>query len=212
MTSPFRHRPPTDSINGEHAQDVELATRASKGQARAQREIFRRLEASVHGTLRRVLGEQEPIDDLVQDAFVEIFRSIHTYGGRSRLITWADRISTRVALRYVRSQVRWRDRRQDGSMPQVGSQQLAPDDTIDHRDGLRQLGTLLAELNPKDRAALALFELDGCSIAEVAHALDITPVAAKTRLSRARKKVRAAARGDRVLARYVAPNAERRAT
>jgi RNA polymerase sigma-70 factor (ECF subfamily) len=186
-----------------YPEDTELAKRARAGQSMAQRELYHRLRPSVRATFRRLLEGYEPIDDLVQDAFVEIFRSIHTYRGRSRLVTWAGRISARVAVRYVRRQVLRRGQRQSIPVPVEASESVAPDETIDHREGVRQLGALLDDLGSRDRVVLALFALDGCSIAEMAHALDITPVAAKTRLSRARRRVRDAARSDGVLASYV---------
>jgi RNA polymerase sigma-70 factor (ECF subfamily) len=186
----------------EYPTDVALAGRAATGDRSAQREIFRALKAVIHATLFRVLGSNEHMEDLLQDAFVEIFRSLPRYRGESKLTTWAGPIAARVAFHYLRSKRARSDK--NAFMPVQLHLVGSPEDQAHHREGLQRLYRLLQRMKPEQHIALALFMIDGRSIEEVAEMTGVTLVAAKNRISRARRKLCAAARKDQVLAAYLA--------
>jgi hypothetical protein len=68
----------------------------------AQRDFFRRERGRVHTILWRIVGSNMDMEDLVQDAFMEIFRSMPRFRGESSLATWLDRITVRVAYAHLR--------------------------------------------------------------------------------------------------------------
>ncbi|MEY2931847.1 MAG: hypothetical protein RL033_2596 [Pseudomonadota bacterium] len=190
----------------DYADDTALAARAAAGDVAAQRQIFGLLRSTVHATLYRVLGSNEHMEDLVQDVFVEVFRSLPRYRGESKLTTWTGPIAARVAFHYLRHK---RARGDDKALLPfrlhlVGS----PEEHAQHREGLQRLYRLLLQMNPEQHVAFALFALDGRSIEEIAEMTGVTIVAAKNRISRARRKLLAAARKDRVLASYLAEHGE----
>ena len=162
----------------DYSECTELARRASSGDRAAQRELFRQLRARVHGTLYRVLGSNEYMEDLLQEAFIEIFRSLPHYRGESLLQTWADRIAARVAYHHLR-------RRKAGREKAVPSVQLhvvgSPEEHAHHREGLKRLYGLFRRMKADDHAALALFMVDGRSLEEVAAIMGVTVIAAKNR-------------------------------
>lgn len=185
----------------DRSSDTALAERAAAGDRAAQREIFRSLKGTVHATLYRVLGSNEYMEDLLQDVFVEIFRSLPRYRGEAKLSTWAGPIAARVAFHHLRSKRARGDARALAPvrLHLVGS----PEDDAQHREGLQRLYRLLRDMSPEQHIAFALFTLDGRSIEEVAEMTGVTLAAAKNRISRARRKLCAAARKDRVLAGYL---------
>jgi RNA polymerase sigma-70 factor (ECF subfamily) len=142
------------------------------------------------------------MEDLLQDAFVEIFRSLPRYRGESKLSTWAGPIAARVAFHYLRSKRARNDK--SAFMPVQLHLVGSPEDQAHHREGLQRLYRLLQRMKPEQHIALALFMIDGRSIEEVAEMTGVTIVAAKNRISRARRKLWAAARKDQVLAAYLA--------
>lgn len=192
-THPFQY--------SDYAGDVSLAERATAGERAAQRELFHALKGMVHATLYRVLGSNEHMEDLLQDVFVEIFRSLPRYRGESKLSSWAAPIAARVAYHHLRSK---RARRDNVVVPfqlhVVGS----PEDHAQHREGLQHLYRLLRRMSPEQHLAFALFTVDGRSIEEIAELTESSTVAVKNRISRARRKLWDAARKDRVLASYLA--------
>ena len=182
------------------AESERLARRAASGDRSAQRELFQQLKRRLHATLYRIMGSTEAMEDLLQDTFIEVFRSLPSYRGESQLGTWADRIAIRVAYRHIR-QARARKR----SAPPVAALSLVGAGEADmlHREGVRRLYRVLSDMSPEYRAAFALFVVDGRSLREVADVVGISLVAAKSRVWRARRQVMAAARDDSVLARYL---------
>src|SRR6185436_1732189 len=76
------------SASREH--DLDLARRASTGDRVAQR-------VHVHHALFRILGSNRELEDLVQDAFIEIFRALPSFRGDSTLGRWCQTIAVRVA-------------------------------------------------------------------------------------------------------------------
>jgi RNA polymerase sigma-70 factor (ECF subfamily) len=184
-----------------HSTDSALAGRAALGERVAQREIFHALKATVHATLYRVLGSNEHMEDLLQDVFIEIFRSLPHYRGESKLSTWASPIAARVAFHYLRSKRARSDRNAQApvQLHLVGS----PEDHAQHREGLQHLYVLLRRMTPEQHIALALFMVDGRSIDEIAELTGVTVVAAKNRIFRARRKLWAAARKDPALTAYL---------
>jgi RNA polymerase sigma-70 factor (ECF subfamily) len=187
----------------DYTECTELARRATSGDRAAQRELFRQLRGSVHGTLYRVLGSNEYMEDLLQDSFIEIFRSLPHYRGESLLHTWADRIAARVAFHHLKRKKPRKDKEKAMGPVQlhvVGS----PEDHAHHREGLKRLYGLLRRMKAEDHVALALFMVDGRSLEEVAVITGVSLVAAKNRVSRARRKLFDAARKDQLLLGYLA--------
>ena len=81
--------------------DLELAKRCCSGERAAQRDLFHREKRRVHAALYRILGTNTDMDDLVQEAFLEIFRTLHHFRGEALLGTWIDRIAVRVAYAHI---------------------------------------------------------------------------------------------------------------
>lgn len=181
--------------------DSALAGRAAQGDRVAQRQIFHALKASVHATLFRVLGSNEHMEDLLQDTFIEIFRSLPNYRGEAKLSTWAVPIASRVAFHFLRSK---RARAEKSAQLPVQLHVVgSPEDHAQHREGLQHLYAVLHRMTPEQHIALALFMVDGRSIEEIAELTGASVVAAKNRIFRARRKLHEAARKDPALSAYL---------
>jgi RNA polymerase sigma-70 factor (ECF subfamily) len=181
--------------------DLMLVDRCLGGEQAAARELFRAHEARVHGTLFRVLGSNRDMDDLLQEAFIQVFRSLKGFRGEARLATWIDRITARVAYRYL-SQRR-------GAPTTVALDDEAGGTTIEAseramaREGVRRLYAALDELGPAARLAFTLHEIDGRPVADVARCVGASVTATKLRIWRARRALERRAAGDPVLAEFL---------
>ncbi|MBP6633693.1 MAG: RNA polymerase sigma factor [Kofleriaceae bacterium] len=190
--------------------DVLLVDRCLTGEAHATRELFRRYRTRVYGSLYRVLGSNQDLDDLIQEAFLQVFQSLRGWRAEASLATWIDRVTVRVAYRYL-SRRRGKgvplefDDERDGAAAQGDAattaggarHQLA-------RDGVRQLYRVLDGLSPAARVAFTLHELEGRPVAEVADLVSASVTATKLRVWRARRAVEAAAAADPVLREFLA--------
>tara|TARA_R110002096_G_scaffold239101_3_gene430791 strand:- start:252 stop:857 length:606 start_codon:yes stop_codon:yes gene_type:complete len=182
--------------------DVALAARCAAGNRDAQLQLFHDHKARAHAILYRILGSNRDIEDLVQDTFLEVFRSIASFRGQARLGTWVSTICSRVAFAHLSrkkpSAVEFE------TVPEIASDTPDSDDVAFSREAARRLYLVLAKLEPKHRIAFALHVIDGRKMQDVAQLTEATLVATKSRVWRARKEVAKHARRDPFLSSYLA--------
>jgi RNA polymerase sigma-70 factor (ECF subfamily) len=196
-----------------YVEDVLLVDRCLTGEPAATRELFRRHRGRVHACLFRVLGSNRDMDDLLQDAFLQVFQSLKGWRAEASLATWIDRVAVRVAYRYLSQKSRrvqtdvLEDEDAGPGLDERSSEtsgtrrQLA-------RDGVKRLYAVLDQLSAASRLAFTLHEIDGRTIAEVAELVGSTATATKLRVWRARKSVEAAAANDPILSEFLQPTAD----
>lgn len=191
------------ALSAAREQDLALAQRAVDGDKQAQRDLFTALKKAVHHTLYRILGANRDIEDLIQDAFLEIFRALPSFRGDSSLARWAQTIATRTAYLTI-------ERRK----PPAVDLDVVEEEIVDRdpdarrvaqaRQAARRLYAALDRIDAKQRVAFALAVIDGLSLAEVAQLTETSVVAVKTRVWRARRDLMKRAQKDPVLASYMA--------
>lgn len=183
------------------ADDVELASRCAAGERDAQRALFRDYRERVQATLYRIMGSNRDLEDLIQDAFLQVFRSIHTYRGEAKLTTWVSRITTRVAYAYLA-------RRGPVSValeavPEPPAEEPGAEQRAIAREAMRRVYAVLDRLDAKHRIAFTLHVIDGQSIRDIAELTDSSITAIKTRIWRARKEIDKRAAKDPLLAEFL---------
>jgi len=185
-----------------YVEDVLLVDRCLTGEPAATRELFRRHRGRVHACLYRVLGGNRDMDDLLQEAFIQVFQSLRGWRAEASLATWIDRVSVRVAYRYLSQKGRRiaTDPIDEADAPggdgPGAHRQLA-------RDGVKRLYEVLDELGAASRLAFTLHEIDGRPLSEVAELVGSSVTATKLRVWRARKRLEAAAAQDPVLREFL---------
>jgi RNA polymerase sigma-70 factor (ECF subfamily) len=191
------------TVAAAYVEDVLLVDRCLTGEPAATRELFRRHRARVHACLFRVLGSNRDMDDLLQEAFIQVFQSLRGWRAEASLATWIDRVSVRVAYRYLSQRGR-----------RIQTDPLADEDAVPGgeepgarrqlaRDGVKRLYAVLDELGAASRLAFTLHEIDGRPLAEVAELVGSSVTATKLRVWRARKRVQEAAAADPILSEFI---------
>jgi RNA polymerase sigma-70 factor (ECF subfamily) len=181
--------------------ELELARRCACGDRAAQRELFQDHKRSVHAALFRILGNNNEIEDLLQETFLQVLKSIGSFRGDAALGTWISRITTRVAFSYIRRRPKVPTPLESVAhipedRPDVESQTVA-------REAVRRLYAALDRVEVKQRVAYALHVIDGRSMKEVAEMTGATVVATKSRVWRARREVNKRAAKDPLLSTYL---------
>lgn len=171
--------------------DTAILVRCRAQDPMAFRAFVVRYERMVFALLSRMLGHGSEVEDLAQETFVRAYRAFPTFDpeGPAKVSTWLLTIATRLALdsrKRRRLDVREIDETTEGT---TGS---TPELSLQRQELGRALADAAMTLPDDQRAALILGELHGLSIAEIAEALEIPESTAKTRLFRAREKMRAA--------------------
>lgn len=144
---------------------------------------------------RRVLGDAERARDMVQDAWIAILRGLPGLDDTATFPAWAFRIVTRRCQReFGRS-----GREVPQAIDDESTQSATPDARAAPGESAAELSVVMdaiGTLPAPQRAALALFYIEGLSVAEIAVATDVPPGTVKTRLMHARRKVRERLEGE----------------
>jgi RNA polymerase sigma-70 factor (ECF subfamily) len=179
-----------------------LAERCVAGDRSAQRELYHSYRRRVHHTLFRILGSNAAIDDLIQEVFVAVFRSLPTYRAESSLGVWIDRIAVRTA--YAQIATRKRTPPTLELVPELPADEPSAERQVAAREAVRRLYAQLGRMDPKLHVAFTLHVIDERPLTEVAELMDATLVATKARVWRARRDLFTRAERDPALADLVA--------
>lgn len=151
-------------------------------------EVVKTYGPSVHRHLQRIFGPGADIDDVYQMTFVEILRALPSFEGRSKLSTWIRRITWNVAYQEMRTT--YRHRRcipLDHAPPPCESDGDAETEAA-QRQALGRLYRGLEELDPKQRMAVVMHDIEGRTLREISETLGrpLQTVASQLRAGRKR--------------------------
>jgi RNA polymerase sigma-70 factor, ECF subfamily len=165
----------------------QLLQRCQQGEREALGEFYRLYRPEVVRNLARVLGPgRGDLEDVLQDVFIEVFRSIVRFRGDAKLSTWLYRVCVNVALQRLRKRKRLAEV-SDETVPE------APDDGtpergLDARRRLNAVYNILDRLSPKKRVVFILHEIEGREPKEIAQIVGAPVLTVRTRLHYARKE------------------------
>jgi len=172
----------------------ELVKRARGGERRAFDELYKLHVVASHRLLTRLVGPVPERDDLIQQVFLEAFRSLAGFRGESAFATWLHRIVVHVAYRHLRGQrrVRWEEVPAD-----LQALTASPEHMADRKQDLvRALGYLSA-LKPKKRIAYVLRVVEGMSFDEIGGLVGAKAPAVGQRVKHAQRELSAMVERDR---------------
>ena len=172
-------------------EDVQLMRALRAGDTTAFDALFRRWSGPLLRYLERMVRDPAVAEELVQEAFIRVYKARDRYRPEARFSTWLYRIGTNLALNELR---RPRHRSVHRSADEEGAPPLVDvgpgtEEVVDARRRGVAARAALGELPEKQRAALCLAAVEGLSYAEVAEALDVTEKAVKSLVHRARSSL-----------------------
>jgi RNA polymerase sigma-70 factor (ECF subfamily) len=172
-----------------------LIARCQRGEREALGEFYRRYRSDVTRNLLRVLGPgRGDLEDVLQDVFIEAFRSIGRFRGDSKLSTWLYRVCINVALQRLRKRKRLAEVPADEVAESVSDQ--TPERGLDSRRRLDAVYRILDNLSPKKRVVFILHEIEGREPKEIAGIVGAPVLTVRTRLHYARKEFYARAASE----------------
>lgn len=186
--------------------DRALVERALAGDESAFKQLFTRHRDDASRVVYRMLGPSPEVEDVVQDVFLHVYRSLHTFRGDSRFSTWLYRLAVNVTRMHLRKR-KSRPRFADVDVPETPSEDqrvLDPGEEVDQRKRIRALYDVLETLSEKKREVLVMHDFDGVAAKEIAESLDIPVLTVRTRLFYARKELYAAMQSHPALQSIVA--------
>ena len=170
--------------------DPAIVERAARGDGRAHEIIYRAFAAPVYSLSLRFTRVPAQAEDLVQDTFIEIMRSLPRFRGEAALGSWIRRIAVSKALMFLRSA--WTAR---GQSLADDWDEVTPGDAATHGVSSRpelalDLDAALANLPAVSRAVVWLHDVEGFTHKEIAALMGRTESFSKSQLSRAYQRLR----------------------
>jgi RNA polymerase sigma-70 factor (ECF subfamily) len=201
-----------EALGGGATLETGLVEQCRRGDAQAFARLVALHEGMVFNLAARLLGDGEEARDVSQDVFLQVYRTLGRFEGRSSLKTWI----YRIVVNQCRNRQRfWRRRRKDRSCPletltpadearmNARQDESSPYDQLRLRERAQKVQQALLRVSFDHRAILLLKEVEGLSCEDIAGALGLATGTVKSRLSRARESLRASLLG-------VLENGERR--
>jgi RNA polymerase sigma-70 factor (ECF subfamily) len=191
--------------------DESLVERVRAGDRHAFRQLFLNHRGQVARVIQRFVAPNE-IDDVVQEVFLHVHRSLASFRGEARFTTWLYRLSLNVARMHVRK-ARSRPKLSltgDSERPELDrGHGDTPATESERRERVAALDRLLTQLSDKKREALVLHDFEGVGAEEIAKIVGAPVMTVRTRVFYARRELYAAIAQEPALAglaRWLTPD------
>ncbi|HLY20063.1 MAG TPA: RNA polymerase sigma factor [Bryobacteraceae bacterium] len=170
--------------------EVDLVMRLQAHDEMAFREIVERYASRIYRVCYGILGNRDDANDITQEVFAKVHRSLHRFAGRSSLYAWIYRITVNQCYGFLRKN-RFNTTYSGDSLDDVQSPRVeitdwrpTPDRTAMQRD---LINNLLSDVAEDDRWLLIAKEVEGFSIAELSQMTGLKENTIKGRLYRVRQ-------------------------
>ena len=166
--------------------DKDLVARLRAGEPRAFEDLVRTYQHRIFGVAVRMLGRGADAEDVAQEVFLRVHRSIGEFRGDARLSTWLYGIASNLCLNRLASADHRRTRPDDEAVMRAPSETADAVATLERSELEAALRQAIAELPDERRIVVVLRDLEGLSYDEIAQALALEPGTVRSRLHRAR--------------------------
>jgi len=175
--------------------EFEVIERARKGDDGAFNQIVAAYRKRILGTIARLIGRPEDVEDVGQEVFLRLYYSLDQLRTPEVFEPWLYRLTVNAAYDYMRRQ----RRRKESRMSDLSEQQVMMADASaggkERQEEVRRtrirefVQSLLDEVSEEDRSLLVLKEVEGLSLKEMEKIYKVNENALKVRLFRARQRV-----------------------
>jgi RNA polymerase sigma-70 factor (ECF subfamily) len=183
--------------------EVSLVKRCQQGDSAAMERLILRYQNRIYNVILKICADPDDAAELTQETFVKIIENINRFEGRSSFYTWAFRIAVNLTLNYCRRNVKLGFRSLDAEQVQYNNdakqllkQFLSDDSSLEpavvaqNREMCKIAVEALVQLDDAQRAVIVLRDIEGMDYARIAQVLDIKLGTVRSRLSRARSRLR----------------------
>ena len=169
-----------------------LIKRCLRGDQVAWEQIVRQYWRKVFNVAYKFVGKHDAAEDLTQDIFLKIFKSLGTFDRRANFQTWLISVSRNLCIDHYRSVRKERetiDRDIDANELTPLSRDPSPVAALEQRDRVMLLRQALAALPESLRTAVLMRDIQERSYQEIADALHLPEGTVKSRINRGRTEL-----------------------
>lgn len=175
--------------------EFELIQKAQQGDSAAFNQIVTTYRRRILGTISRLIGRPEDVEDIAQEVFLRLYFSLEQLRTAEVFEPWLYRLTVNACYDYLRKN----KRRLESRMADLSDQQVmmadavagskAQTDEMERRRVRDTVNSLLASVSEDDRILLTMKEVEGLSLKELEQVYGVNENALKVRLFRARQRV-----------------------
>lgn len=171
--------------------DEQLVKEILNGNRQLFRELVLRYQSKVFAVALKVSNNQKDAEDIAQEVFLQLYRSLHNFKGTSSFYTWIYRITMNKAIDYKRKQEKIQDQVSEeliSSVPEKNT--LPPEDALIKSFDRELIHSYLFELPPAYRDVLISYYFEDLSYGEIALKYNIGIKTVESRLYRAKRLIK----------------------
>jgi len=169
-----------------------LIKRCLSGDERAWDQIVKTYWRKVFNVAYKFVGRHDEAEDLAQDIFLKIFKSLSTFDRRANFQTWLISVSRNLCIDHYRSVRKERetiDRDVDAGQLTPAAPGPSPMAALEQRDRVELLREALVKLPPALRTAVVMRDIQERTYQEIADTLDLPEATVKSRINRGRTEL-----------------------
>lgn len=189
---------PEDVLEG-HPEDVRLVSRAQAGDAKAFDALVLKHTGKLYGLVYHMTSNHDDTNDLLQDIWTKVYRSLAGFRGASRFTTWLHSIAVNMSINFIKRRARRRSVSFEEATPSENGE-ISPAETLlvsPHTPRTEaSLGELqqrlteaLDQLTPDHRAVVTMFDIQGMPHAEISKILGVSEGTIRSRLFYAHRQL-----------------------
>lgn len=169
--------------------EAALIAGCQRGDSDCWQQLFVQYRQDAWRILYKMLGPVSDLEDLVQQVFMKVHRSMVSFEGRSRFSTWLYRICVHVAMDHLRQKKRRREVLDDEAANMLVDPQADPAARVAQKEAAQMLNQALAKLKEEKRNVIVLHDLMEITAEDIALSLNIPSATVRTRLFYARREL-----------------------
>ena len=184
--------------------DDALIEKCRNGDSAAMEQLVLKYQNRIYNVILKICADPDDAAELTQETFVKVIENLDKFEGRSGFYTWTFRIAVNLTLNYCQRNSKLAFRSLDAEQQQQDDDQVrqvlkdflsddsSPDPAteVQSKELYRIAARVLMGLDEAHRAVIVLRDIEGMSYARIAEVLDIELGTVRSRLSRARSKMR----------------------
>ena len=175
----------------------EIVRKAGAGDMAAFEQLVNLYEKKIYMLAYRNLGNEQDALDVSQEVFLRVFRFLSGFKEESSFSTWIYRIATNLCKDFAKKRrygseipLYQQDEEEEEYQIEVTDFRFNPEIEAERKEMVEELGKALDSLTDRHREVLVMREISGKSYMEIAQILELDVGTVKSRISRAREKVR----------------------
>lgn len=173
-----------------------LVGRVKAGDSRAFEELVSAYEKKIYNLGLRYTGNPQDAMDICQEVFLRVYRFIGGFGGDSRFSTWIYRIAANVSKDFIAKKSRAAEvsleveGEEESFSAEIADMRFSPETELENAELQQAIATAIESLPEKYRQVIVLRDVNGLSYGEIGQVLALEEGTVKSRIARARERLR----------------------